>query len=188
MNLFFEASIILIMDKLEEKTLSSEIIYEGKIFTVTRDMAKLSNGNERPRDVVHHNGGVVILAEKGSRILMVKQFRYPAQEALYELPAGKLDKKGEDKLAAAKRELLEETGHIAENWEDMGFIYPSPGFCDEKLYLYKASNLTFEKQQPDENEIIDFFEIELEEAFNMIKTGEIKDAKTICSIMKAYKL
>ena len=188
MNLFFEASIILIMEKLEEKTLSSEIIYEGRIFTVTRDIAKLSNGAERQRDVVHHNGGVVILAEKGTKILMVRQFRYPTQEALYELPAGKLDKNGEDKIAAAKRELLEETGHIAENWENMGFIYPSPGFCDEKLYLYKASNLTFDKQQPDENEIIDFFEIELEEVFEMIKNGGIKDAKTICALMKAYKL
>lgn len=188
MNLFFEASIILIMEKLEEKTLSTEIIYKGRIFTVTTDMAKLSNGAIRQRDVVHHNGGVVILAEKGTKILMVKQYRYPTEKVLLELPAGKLDRKGENTIEAAKRELLEETGHIAEHWEELGFIYPSPGFCDEKLYLYKASGLTFDKQQPDENEIIEFYEFELDEIFDMIKRNEITDSKTICTLMKAYKL
>lgn len=176
------------MTKHTEKKLNSELIYKGKIFTVTNDKVELSNGLIRNRDIVHHNGGVVILAEKGTKILMVKQYRYATQNALFELPAGKLDKKNEDILDAAKRELEEETGHKAEKWESLGFIWPTPGFCTEKLHLFFAKDLTFHKPNPEEGEIIDFYEIEKEKAFEMIKTGEINDAKTICALMRAYKV
>lgn len=176
------------MERLEEKKLKTTIIYKGKIFTVTKDEVQISNGLLKQRDVVLHSGGVVILAEKEDKILMVKQFRYPTGEVLIELPAGKLDKKGEDILTAAKRELLEETGYIAKNWESLGYIYSTPGFCNEKLHLFLAKNLTFQKQQLDDGEILDFFEIEKTKVFEMIKTGEIVDAKTICTLMKAYKL
>lgn len=176
------------MLKFTEKKLDSELIYEGKVFTVTRDKVELSNGLIRNRDIVHHNGGVVILAEKGEKILMVKQYRYATQNALLELPAGKLDKKDEDPLDAAKRELEEETGYVAENWESLGFIWPTPGFCDEKLHLFFAKNLTFLAPHPDEGEILNSFEIEKEKVFEMIKSGEINDAKTICALMRAYKI
>ncbi len=172
----------------KEKKLNSETIYEGKIFTVTRDEVELSNGLLRKREIVHHSGGVVILAEKGSKILLVEQYRYATGETLYELPAGKLDKPDEDILSAAKRELEEETGHIANNWESLGFIWPTPGFCTEKLHLFFATDLTYTKPQPEEGEILDFFEIEKEEVFKMIKNHKINDAKSICAIMRAYKL
>lgn len=177
-----------LMDKLFEKTISSKEIYKGKVFAITKDDVELCDGYKTIREVVHHNGGVVIAAEKDNKILMVKQYRYPAQEALYELPAGKLDKQNEEILSAAKRELEEETGHVAETWESLGFIWTSPGFCSEKLYLFKASDLSFKGQHLDEGEILDYLLIDKNEVFNMIKTGKINDSKTICALMRAYKL
>ncbi len=174
------------MKKYTETQLDSQTIFEGRVFTVTKDNVELSNGLLRTREVVHHNGGVVILAEKEDKILLVKQYRYPTKEALYELPAGKLDKAGESIIDAAKRELLEETGHKASDWKSLGFIWPTPGFCNEKLHLFFAQNLKFYEPNPEEGEIIDFYEIEKHKVFTMIKTGEINDSKTICAIMRAY--
>lgn len=176
------------MKELFETRLNSKEIFKGKVFTVTCDDVELSDGLKSKREVVHHRGGVVIAAEKEGKILFVRQFRYPAKEVLYELPAGKLDKAGEDILSAAKRELEEETGFNAKNWESLGYIWTSPGFCSEKLYLFKASELSFKGQHLDEGEILDYLSIDKEKVFNMIKTGEISDAKTICALMRAYKL
>ena len=176
------------MESLREKQLNSKEIYSGKVFKITHDEVELSNGYKSYRDVVHHNGGVVIVAEKDNKILIVQQYRYATNEVLYELPAGKLDKQGEDILSAAKRELEEETGYNAKNWEDLGFIWTTPGFCSEKLYLFKASNLTFKGQHLDEGEILNYLSIDKEKVFSMIKTGEINDAKTICALMRAYKI
>ncbi len=176
------------MNKLFEKQLSSKEIYNGRVFKVTCDNVELSDGYKSEREIVHHSGGVVIVAEKGNNILFVKQYRYATKEVLYELPAGKLDKAGEDILSAAQRELEEETGHNAKNWESLGYIWPSPGFCNEKLYLFKASELSFKGQHLDEGEILDYLSIDKEEVFKMIKTGEISDAKTICALARAYKL
>lgn len=176
------------MTELFEKTLSSQSIYDGKVFKITKDDVELSDGYKTIREVVHHNGGVVIAAEKDNKIIMVKQFRYPAQEVLFELPAGKLDKGKEDVLSAAKRELEEETGYIANNWESLGFIWTSPGFCNEKLFLFKATGLIFKGQHLDEGEILDFVEINKDEVFNMVKDGRINDSKSIAALMMAFKL
>ena len=176
------------MEKLFEKTLNTQEMYKGKVFTITRDDVELSNGYKTIREVVHHNGGVVIVSEINGKILMVRQFRYPTKEVLYELPAGKLDNEGEEILDAAKRELEEETGHIAQNWESLGFIWTTPGFCSEKLYLFKASNLTPTHQHLDEGEVLDYIAIDKEEVFKMVKDGRINDSKTISTLMRAYKL
>lgn len=176
------------MEKLWEKTINSNEIYNGRVFKITCDDVELADGYKTKREVVHHSGGVVIAAEKDNKILMVKQFRYPTQEVLYELPAGKLDKNNEDVLSAAKRELEEETGFIANKWESLGYIWTSPGFCTEKLYLFKANDLKFKGQHLDEGEILDSISIEKEKVFQMIKTGEINDSKTISAIMRAFQL
>ena len=176
------------MEKLYEKTINSKNIYEGKVFNITKDDVELSDGYKTIREVVHHSGGVVIVAEKNEQILMVQQFRYPTKEILYELPAGKLDKGNEDILSAAKRELEEETGFIAQNWESLGFIWTSPGFCNEKLYLFKATNLTYKGQHLDEGEILNYIAIDKDKVFKMVKNGKINDAKTIAALMRAYKL
>ncbi len=175
------------MDKFFEKTLSSKEVYKGRIFEVLNDEVELSDGLIRPREVVVHPGGVVIVAQKDSCVLLVKQYRYPVHSAQYELPAGKLEK-NEEPFGAAKRELLEETGYLAKNWESLGFIYTSPGICTEKLYLYKADGLYYEGPKPDEGEIIDCFEFELDQILKMVKNGEINDSKTICGLMRAFKL
>ncbi len=174
------------MEKFEEKLINSEEIYNGRVFRVTKDDVRLSNGSLKFREVVHHNGGVVIAAIKDNKILLVKQFRYPTNQTLIELPAGKLDKEGETVLEAAKRELEEETGHIAEKWTDLGFIWTTPGFCSEKLYLFKAEDLTFVGQKPDEDEILNYFEADKTKVLEMIKSGEINDSKTICATMRAF--
>ncbi len=175
------------MEKFYEKTLSSEEIYNGKVFTIKHDEVELSNGAKSFRDMILHPGGVVIAAEKDDKILLVKQYRYSVGEAIYELPAGKLEY-GEHPFEAAKRELREETGYLGSDWEDLGFIYTTAGICNEKLYLYKAKAGDFLGQKPDENEIIEYYEFDKNQVFDMIKHGVINDAKTICALMRAYKI
>lgn len=172
--------------KFLEKQLSSKSIYKGKFFEVVKDDVTLSTGQDAFREVVKHPGGVVVVALKDAEtILMVKQYRYPIDEVSLELPAGKLEI-GENPDLAIQRELEEETGYVARNWESLGYIYPSPGFCDEKLYLYLASELTFKKQNPDDGEIIEYFEYKLSDVLKMINSGEIVDSKTICALARFY--
>ena len=167
----------------EEKTLSSTCIYDGRIMTVKRDEVELADGKKSFREVVEHSGGVVILALRGENILLVKQFRYPMKEVLLELPAGKLEK-GEDPFEAAKRELEEETGYCANKWTDLGYVFTSPGYSDEKLYLYKAEDLYYTNCHPDEGEIIQALEFNIDDVLKMIENNEIRDAKTLCAILK----
>lgn len=140
-----------------EKTINSELIFDGRVVKLYKDSVELSTGQKTFREVVKHSGGVVILAFKGDKILLVKQFRYPMKEVMLELPAGKLEQ-GENPFEAAKRELEEETGYCANKWTDLGYVYTSPGYSDEKLYLYKAEDLEFTHCHPDEGEIIQAFE------------------------------
>lgn len=173
------------MKNFEEKTLGERKGFEGKFVQVSTFDVKLSNGQKAIREVIKHPGGVVVVAKKDAdTILMVKQYRYPIKQVALELPAGRLEK-GEDPDLAIKRELEEETGYIAKTWKSLGYIFTTPGICDEKLYLYFATDLEFKKQNPDEGEIIESFEYNIDEVFEMIKTGEISDAKTICALMRA---
>ena len=167
-----------------EKTINSQLIFDGRVVKLYKDSVELSTGQKTFREVVKHSGGVVILAFKGDKILLVKQFRYPMKEVLYELPAGKLEF-GENPFEAAKRELEEETGYCANKWTDLGYVYTSPGYSDEKLYLYKAQDLEFTHCHPDEGEIIQAFEYKYEDVLKMVNNGEINDAKTLCALMRA---
>lgn len=171
---------------MKEKTLNSQIVYDGKIITVRRDEIELANGRKSFREVVEHSGGVVIVALKGDSILFVKQFRYPIKEVITELPAGKLEK-GEDPDAACERELEEETGYRAKHWTSLGYIYTSIGFCDEKLYIYLAQELEFVGEHPDDGEILENYEYKIKDVEEMIQNGKINDAKTICAIHRALK-
>lgn len=169
----------------KEKTLDSQMMYDGRIIKVYKDNVELADGKKSFREVVRHSGGVVILAIKDyDKILLVKQYRYPIGETVLELPAGKLEK-GEDPFEAAKRELEEETGYCANKWTDLGYINTSPGFSDEKLYLYLAQDLEYTHCHPDEGEIIQVFEYKYDDVLKMIDNGEINDAKTICGLMRA---
>lgn len=170
--------------KFEEKTLTSSNVYDGKILKVYKDEVEIADGSKSLREVVKHSGGVVILAFKDNKILLVKQYRYPISKTVLELPAGKLES-GEDPLEAAKRELEEETGYCAEIWKSLGFINTSPGFCDEKLYLYLAQELKYTFCHPDDGEIIQAGAYKIEDVLKMITNGKINDAKTICAIFRS---
>ena len=174
---------------LYEETLTQTYLQHGPIVNNRVDTVRTPDGKECVRQVVEHPGGVVILPilEDG-RILLIEQWRYPLGRTLIEVPAGKLDP-GEhaDPLKAAQRELLEETGYAADTWEPMHYIYTSPGFCDEKLYLYKATGLRkVAGQYGDEDEFIDVLTLTPEEAIAMVRTGAIVDAKTVCLLFHCF--
>lgn len=173
---------------LEEKTLSSETVYEGVIFTVKKDSAELENGCVARRDIIIHSGGVcVIPVTENNEIFMVKQYRYPFHEITCEVPAGKLNK-GENHAECGRRELLEETGCTCSNYEYLGEIIPTPAYVSEVIHLYLATGLEFSKQDLDEDEFLDVEKIPLEKAVEMVMNGEITDSKTQIGILKAWYL
>lgn len=167
-----------------EKKLSSQTIFEGKVITVTHDTVELENGKTAMREMVHHHGGACIAAlnDKGE-IYLIKQFRYPFGKELWEIPAGKLEK-DEDPLCAAKRELEEEVGVRADNFIDLGEIYPTVGYCTEIIYSYAATGLTKTHTHFDEDEFITSIPVKFEKAVDMVLSGEIKDAKTVAAVLK----
>ncbi len=168
-----------------EKTLSSQVVYKGRIVTVKRDTAELDNGKEVYREVVEHPGGVTIIpVDDCMNVVAVRQFRYPFKKETLEVPAGKLEY-GEDPYECAIRELEEETGITAGRIINLGSIYPSPGYCSEILYLYLALDLTCGTPHPDEDEFLNIVRIPLEEFVDMIMKDEIRDAKTVVAVLKA---
>lgn len=173
---------------LEEKTISSDEIYNGRIFKVTKDMALLENGREALREVVHHSGGVTVIPiTDNNEIIMVKQYRYPYHKAILEIPAGKLEK-GESHYDAGKRELLEETGCTCSEYEFLGEVFPTPAYVTEVIYMYMARGLEFSKQNLDSDEFLDVVKLPVEKAFEMVMNGEIADSKTQIGVLKAYYL
>ncbi|MBO5226989.1 MAG: NUDIX hydrolase [Ruminococcus sp.] len=172
---------------LDEKTLSSELAYQAKIFRVTKDTAQLENGAEVRRDVVHHSGGVCVvpLTDKNT-VLMVKQYRYPMHEITLEIPAGKLEA-GEDPSECGLRELREEAGRTCGKYTSLGKLYPTPAYDTEIIYMYLAEELSEpEEQNLDEGELLDVTEIPLEEAVQMVMDGKIPDAKTQLALLKTW--
>ena len=170
-----------------EKQVETKTVYRGKIVDVRRDVAELQNGNRAEREVVVHPGGVGIVAvTSDNKLLMVRQYRYPMEEEVLEIPAGKLDG-GEDPFICAVRELSEETGFTAGRYVDLGAIYPSPGFCRETLYLYLALDLTPGEMHLDENELLSVEQVDIDELVDRVMANELKDAKTVVGIMKAKR-
>jgi len=171
----------------EEKTLSSEMIYEGKILNLRKDKVTTVNGTSY-REIIEHNGAAVMAAitDEG-KMVMVRQFRKAAEKIMLEAPAGKIDP-GEDARAAALRELREETGYDAGHIELLTKFYPSVGYCAEKLYLYLCTELTAGDTDFDESEAIDIEEIEIDELYKMAMNGEIDDGKTAIAIFMVREL
>jgi ADP-ribose diphosphatase len=165
------------------KLISSKEHYRTKIFWITEDRAKDPDGFEIHRDIVQHMGSAVMMAmDEKNRILLVRQYRLPARTRMWEIPAGRLDA-GEKPLAAAKRELEEETGYRARGWTKLASFYPSPGFLAEKMTIFLATDLTEGKPQPMEDERIQtkwFSERELDE---MIRANKIVDGKTMIAYL-----
>lgn len=171
-----------------EQTEETQGIFSGKIISVHTDTVTLVDGTEAQREVVDHPGGVAVVGlTENNEVLMVRQFRYPYKEIIYEIPAGKLEK-GEDIRQAGIREFHEECGAEAQNFEALGEIYPTPGYCSEIIHLFYATDLTFTQQELDDDEYLDVIKMPLGECVAKIMSGEIKDAKTIVGILKLKEL
>ena len=168
------------------RVISSREVYHGPAFRVTADEVLEPSGVRTRRDIVHHSGSVVILAiEEGKsepRVLLERQYRHAARQMLWELPAGRIDE-DENDLAAAKRELLEETGYTASRWRRILHFYASPGFLAEAMNLYFARGLRAGPAQPEADEVIQVRMVPLSAAVRMIMRGTIKDGKTIAGVL-----
>lgn len=167
-----------------EKRLKGETIYQGKVFRVERDKVELENGNTSIREIVRHNGGACIAAlSDEDEVYMVRQFRYAFGKELWELPAGKLEA-GEDPFEAAKRELTEECGVYADEYISLGQVYPTVGYDTEVIYIWAARGLHPAPMHLDADEFLTPERIPLAQAYEMVLSGEIKDAKTVAGILK----
>lgn len=172
------------VEKLRELPLRQHYLYEGQIVKLRKDLVELSNHKQTHREIVEHPGGVAVAAlTPEGELIMIRQYRYPYEKVLLEIPAGKLEK-GEEPLLCGKRELLEETGITAQAFTDLGVLYPTPGYCNEVIHLYMATNLTFSAPKPDEDEFLEMVRIPFSEALQMVMQGEIADAKTQIAILK----
>ncbi|GIN19898.1 MAG TPA: NUDIX hydrolase [Bacillus bacterium] len=172
------------MNKFEEKTVSTEQIFKGKIISVQVDEVELPNGKLSKREIVRHPGAVGLIAlTDDNKIVMVEQFRKPLERSLLEIPAGKLEP-GENPDVTAERELEEETGYRAGNMEYISSFYTSPGFANEIIHLYLATELEKVENpaEADDDEFVELVELSLEESLVCIENDRIYDAKTIFAI------
>ena len=170
---------------LSEKCLKSEKIYDGCVLHIRRDEVLLPDGNCAVREVNHHIGAVcVIPVDENGDVVMERQYRYPLNRVVLEIPAGKLDYRDEDRLEAAKRELREETGYTADEWIDLGIFYPAAAYSDEKITLYLARGLHKGERELDDDEFIDVYKVPLEELVEDVMSGAVTDNKTQMAILK----
>ena len=178
--------------KLREEQIETENIFSGVILNVKRDRVRLPNGHSSVREVIRHVGAVcVVPVTDDGKVVLERQYRYPIDQVITEIPAGKLDSKEEDRLDAAKRELWEETGIRADSWTDMGLYYPAAAYSDEKITMYLAQGLHLNDmgdQHLDEGEFLNVELVPIEDAVEEIVSGRITDGKTQAAILKASAL
>jgi ADP-ribose pyrophosphatase len=166
---------------LEEICLASERIFDGTLLHVRRDKILLPNQRTSVREYINHPGAAVIVPVlQDGALLLERQYRYPLRDEIIEFPAGKLDS-GEEPLATAQRELLEETGYRAETWHALGKIHPLPAYSDETIYCFVAENLTHEQICRDDDEFLELLSVAPSALSAAIRSGKITDAKTICA-------
>ncbi|MBR3148886.1 MAG: HAD hydrolase-like protein [Eubacterium sp.] len=196
---FFESGADFVVDKpqdveavalgLYEQTDKVTGIFSGKVLVMHHDDVTLCNGAAAKRECVDHPGGVAVIGLTDDNCVpLVRQFRYPYKEVIFEIPAGKLEK-GEDPFEAGKREFKEEVGAVAENYFSLGELYPTPGYTNEIIRLYGATGLRFEEQNLDDDEFLQIVKMPLDELVERVMSGEIKDAKTVAAALKLkYKM
>lgn len=164
---------------LTEEKLDSTTVHQGLFFNVYRDTVLLPDKKTSLREYIRHPGAVVILPVlDNGKLLLEQQFRYPLNQVFLEFPAGKIDK-GETPLSCAKRELMEETGYTASNWQFVCTVHNAVGYSDEALYIYLAKGLKSGEKHPDAEEFIETFSVSLQQLLEWVKSGKITDAKTI---------
>jgi ADP-ribose pyrophosphatase len=174
--------------RVTEQIISSDVVFEGPLFRVHHDKLIEPGGRQSERDVIRHNGSVVILAIDSSKskknpwLVIERQYRHAAKQYLWELPAGKLEP-GEDPLKGAQRELAEETGYRAKKWRLLVEYFPSPGFLGESMKVFLAEGLEAGEATPEEDEQIEFRLVKLSEVLEMIEKGAILDGKTLTGVL-----
>lgn len=167
---------------LTETKISGAVVYEGSFLKVIKDQVRLPDGTTSTREFIPHPGASVIIpVTADGKLIFVRQFRYPLKQVFIEFPAGKIDS-GEDPLNTAKRELVEETGYAAANYRHLMTIHPTIGYANETMYIYLATGLTAGKQELDEGEFVEVFEMTLQEALELMRKGELTDVKTMVSL------
>jgi len=170
------------------KLISSKTVYQGRVFWVTHDEVEEPGNVRATRDVIRHNGSVVVLAvdtksnPKDPGVLLIRQYRHAADGFLLELPAGRIEK-GEKLIPAAKRELIEETGYRAKKWSVHTKYFASPGFLSEAMHILLAEDLTLGEATPEEDEKIELRMTPLSEVVRLIRAGKIHDGKTIIGVL-----
>ena len=165
------------------RRLSSRSVYQGKVLSLDVDEVEEPGGVRTTREVVRHSGSVAVLAiQDDARIVLVRQYRYPVDDALWELPAGRLDE-GESPEEAAQRELQEEIGQRARDLRKIAFFYTTPGFCDEAMHVFRATSLVASAAKGDEDERIEVQAFPLAELEAMIGKGEIREGKTLVALL-----
>ena len=177
------------VQRLQEKQLSSEQIFDGKLLHVRRDQIELPDGHRSVREQLVHMGAVCVvpLTDDGY-VYVERQYRYPLRQVITELPAGKLDSDDEDILEAAKRELREETGLTAGRWTYLGMLYPAAAYTDEVITMYLAQDLEAGEQELDEGEFLDVAKIPFTQLIDDIMAGKVPDSKTQAAALKAARL
>ncbi len=161
-------------------------IYKGRVIDLNLEEAHLPNGKTVQLEMVRHPGAsAVVPVRDDGQVVLIRQYRHAAGGMIYEIPAGRLNS-GEDPLDCAKRELAEEAGQQAAQWDRLGSIFTTPGFTDEKIHLFLARKLTPVAQALEHDEVIEVVEVPLQEVITMIHQGEVIDGKTICGLMLAY--
>lgn len=172
-----------------EQNVSTERVFDGLILHVDHLTNRLPNGKLAQREVARHIGASAVLpVDRDGMVYFVRQFRAPVDRVLLEIPAGKLDSKDEDRLEAAQRELREETGLCAARWTHLTDLLTTVGFCDERISIYLARDLTSGDCHPDEDEFLNVVKIPLQEAVSMVMRGEITDSKTVVALLMAHAL
>ncbi len=166
-----------------EKTVSSQLIFEGRVVKLRVDTVRTPGGRETTREIVEHSDCVAIIAvDADDNVLLVNQFRKPVEKELLEIPAGGIDS-GEDAVAAVRRELQEEAGYLPRKVERLGGFYSAPGYCTEYLYLYLASDLVLSKLQAEDTESISVVRVPVSQVSGLIASGSITDAKSIAGLL-----
>ena len=161
------------------------IVYHGKIFELIRENITLENGTTTDVEFIEHPGAAAIIPFlDDNRIVLLKQYRHALKKVIWEIPAGTLDPQ-EEIISCAKRELIEETGYSASGWQKLGEITPVPGYSDERIHIYLATDLQPAEQHLDADEVIQVQEVDFKDAFDMIGNGEIQDAKSIAGLFMA---
>ncbi len=171
------------MEIKKEKRTSGKTIYEGNILRLYRDEVEFPDKHKSAREVVEHSGGVSVLAEnEDGKVILIKQYRYPVDEVIYEIPAGKLEL-DEEPAECAARELREETGYSAQKFSKIFEFFPTPGYSTETIYIYQAEELNFVGRELEEGEYIEVVPKTRAELKELLQSGKIKDSKTLIAVM-----